>query len=80
MSPRSSLTPIGIDIESVIIAVVLFMTCGLLMFVCCFVVTQIDLCYKHARLKNKRRSKQEDDEFQFASMQTDPVNFDDHSM
>lgn len=72
MSPRTPLTPIGTDIESIIIAVVMFMTCGLLMFVCCFVVTQIYLCYKHTYLKKKRHSKQENGEFHFASMQGDP--------
>ncbi|KAL3989811.1 hypothetical protein ACH3XW_29120 [Acanthocheilonema viteae] len=68
MSPRTPLTPIGIDIESIIIAVILFMTCGLLIFVCCFIVTQIYLFYKRAYLKKKRRSRQENGEFYFASL------------
>ncbi|VDM97494.1 unnamed protein product [Thelazia callipaeda] len=80
MGARSPLTPIGTDIESVIIAVAMFMTCGLLMFACCFVVTQIYVCYKRGRLLKKRRSKQLDEEFQFAVMQTDAISFGNHSL
>ncbi|CAG9537632.1 unnamed protein product [Cercopithifilaria johnstoni] len=72
MSLKKPLTPIGTDIESIIIAVVLFLTCGLLMFACCFVVTQIYLCYKRAYLKKRRHLKQESGEFHYASVQDDP--------
>lgn len=80
MGARTPLTPIGTDIESIIIAVAMFLACGILMFMCCFVVTQIYVCYKRARLKKKRRSKQDDEEFQFAVMQADVTCFDDHSI
>lgn len=67
MSGRKPLTPIGTDLESIIIAVVLFMTCGILMFICCFIVTQVYLRYKHGCLKKNRRGA-----IQFASLKADP--------
>uniref|UniRef100_A0A0M3HM04 Uncharacterized protein n=1 Tax=Ascaris lumbricoides TaxID=6252 RepID=A0A0M3HM04_ASCLU len=79
MEGKTSLTPMGTDLESILIAVVMFMACGILMFCCCFIVTQIYVCYKQARLRKKRRARGEEEEFAFAIMQAD-VNFDNQSI
>lgn len=80
MAGRAPLTAIGTDLESIVIAVALFLACGMLMFLCCFVVTQIYVCYKQAHLKKKRRTRQEDEEFQFAVMHADATSFENHSI
>ncbi|VDO26965.1 unnamed protein product [Brugia timori] len=72
MNSRLPLTSIGIGIESIIIAVVMFMTCGLLMFISCFIITQIYLCYKHTHIRKNRRIKQENGEIQFNSINANP--------
>uniref|UniRef100_A0AC35UEB2 Col_cuticle_N domain-containing protein n=1 Tax=Rhabditophanes sp. KR3021 TaxID=114890 RepID=A0AC35UEB2_9BILA len=52
-------TPLGTDLESVIIAVCLFMMGGALIFSCCFVVTHCYICIKRKRLSKKQREKEE---------------------
>ncbi|VDM44597.1 unnamed protein product [Toxocara canis] len=76
---RKSLTPIGADVESILVAVIMFLGCGILMFCCCFVVTQIYVCYKQSRIRKKRRMRGEEDEFTFAIMQADG-SFDHNSI
>ncbi|VDN56757.1 unnamed protein product [Dracunculus medinensis] len=71
---KKSLTPIGTDLESIIIAVSLFLLCGFLIFLCCFLVTHIYLFYKRTRLK-RRYTRQYEDEFALAVLSTtDAIN------
>uniref|UniRef100_A0A8R1TSW2 Uncharacterized protein n=1 Tax=Onchocerca volvulus TaxID=6282 RepID=A0A8R1TSW2_ONCVO len=53
---KTALTPLGLDIEAIIISVVLFITGGVIIFACCFVITKSYLFYKRACLKDKRKA------------------------
>ncbi|VDK51995.1 unnamed protein product [Anisakis simplex] len=86
MVAKESLTPIGTEVESILVAVVLFLACGILMFCCCFVVTQIYVCFKRARLRKKRRmlgeEEDDDDVYPLSVLQSDNAlpQFDNHSV
>ncbi|CAJ0918084.1 unnamed protein product, partial [Mesorhabditis belari] len=66
------------DLESVCLAVVTFLSGGILMFFLCFIVTKLLQCYK-ARLRRKRRKALgHDDEEDFNSaLATGQMQFED---
>uniref|UniRef100_A0AC34R364 Uncharacterized protein n=1 Tax=Panagrolaimus sp. JU765 TaxID=591449 RepID=A0AC34R364_9BILA len=49
------LTPLGTEFEAILAAVLVFILGGVLMFLCCFVVTHIYLFYKKRTFRKKRR-------------------------
>uniref|UniRef100_A0A0N5B7N6 Uncharacterized protein n=1 Tax=Strongyloides papillosus TaxID=174720 RepID=A0A0N5B7N6_STREA len=72
-----SLTPLGTDLESVALAVGLFMMGGALIFSCCFLVTHCYLCYKRKKLAKKmhdRADRQNDMEYTTLSMEEEDIS------